>query len=120
MGVTADLILDGAPAAVQRVRLHNGSLPASVGIVVHLVLFVGGIVPDLVGFQLKHALFLGPPQNAFRKDGVHGVRKQGQHVHPHVAIPSISRTRMKPSSTLTSSRNSDTAGIMYSRSPLTM
>ena len=51
MSVTADFILHAAPAAIQRVCLHNRALSAAIGIVVHLVLTVGGIVPNLVGVE---------------------------------------------------------------------
>ena len=51
MGVAADFILHRTPAAIQRVGLHDRALTAAVGIVVHLVLAVCGVVPNLVGVE---------------------------------------------------------------------
>ena len=45
------LLADVLPAAEQRVRLEYSAVPAAVGVVVHLVLLVGGVVPNLMALD---------------------------------------------------------------------
>ena len=79
----ADLIADRAPAAPQRVTLHDRAAAAAVGVIVHLVLLVGGIVPDLVGVDLDEPLFLRPAEDAGVQHRRHGLRKQRHDIKTH-------------------------------------
>ena len=62
---------DIRPAAVQRVRLHDGPPTPAVGVVVHLHLLVGGVLPNLVGPDGDVSPLLGPAQDADVQHGVH-------------------------------------------------
>ena len=53
------------PAAVQRVCSHHRSPAATVRIVIHLILLVGGVIPNLMGIDFDKATFLRPPQDTF-------------------------------------------------------
>ncbi|MPM86835.1 hypothetical protein SDC9_133927 [bioreactor metagenome] len=89
------------PAAVQRIRLHYRATPAAVGVVVHLHLLVGGVLPDLVGLDGDVAPLLGAAQNADVQHSVHRLREQGQNVNSHL-FPSLSvcepASRWRPNS----------------------
>ena len=77
------LVADGFPAAIDGVRLHNGPPAAAVGVVIHLVLLVGCVVPNLVGLNPNEPPFLSPAQDALRQHIPQRVRKQGQNINPH-------------------------------------
>ena len=79
----AQLITDRRPAAVERVALHHRAAPAAIGIVVHLILFVRGIVPDLMRVDLNESFFLRAAQNTGLHHRVHGLRKERHDVKPH-------------------------------------
>ena len=74
---------DVAPAVVERIRLHHGAVAAAIGVVVHLILLVGGIVPDLVGLDADEIALLGSAQNALIHHIAHRVRKQRHNVNSH-------------------------------------
>ena len=121
-GVRARLILaaDVCPALVQRVSLEQCPAAPAVRVVVHLLLLIQGVVPDLVGVDAQNVPFLGPAQDGLGQHVPHRVGKQRHNVdmvHDH--IPSIKRTLIYPASMLVSRMNSDTAGIMILRSPAT-
>ena len=78
-----DLVADRAPAAPQRVALHNGAASAAIGVIVDLILPVCGIVPDLVGMNFDQALFLRPAEDAGVQHGQHGLREQGHDIKAH-------------------------------------
>ena len=115
------LLTDMVPAAVQRVRLHDGSPASAVGIIIHLHLLIGGILPDLVSGDGHQSSGLRPPDNGLPHHSINGVREQGHDVNPSsVASPFMFRTRMVPVSMSTPRMNtSRTAGIRYSRFPRT-
>ena len=77
------LLADMVPAAVQRVRLHDGSPASAVGIIIHLHLLIGGVLPDLVSGNGHQSSGLRPPDNGLPHHGVDGVREQGHDVNPH-------------------------------------
>ena len=58
----ADLRLHRFAGTVHRPRLHHHAGAAAVGIIVHLLLFVSGIVPDLVGVNAQNIKL---PEGAF-------------------------------------------------------
>ena len=76
-------ITDSFPAAVQRICRHLGTPAASVRVIVHLILLVGSVVPDLVGFDFDEPTLLGPTQNAFGQNVTQSLREQGQNVNSH-------------------------------------
>ena len=51
------------PALVQGICLHHCPVPAAVGVVVHLLLLVEGVVPDLVALNADIAPLLGSAQD---------------------------------------------------------
>lgn len=83
MGPLPYLPADMLPAAVQRVGLHHRPPAAAVGIVVHLHLLIGGIVPDLVGIEPDIAPVPGPTYDGLAHHGLDGVGKQGHDVNSH-------------------------------------
>lgn len=83
----ARLVTHGLPAAIEGVGLQDGAVAAAVGVVVHLVLLVGGVVPDLPCFDGDEPLGLGATQDALVHHGAHGVGEEGQNVNAH-RIPS--------------------------------
>ena len=79
----ADLIADRAPAAPQRVALHDRAAPAAVGIIVDLILPVAGLVADLVGVDLDQSFFLRPAENAGVQHGQNGLWEERHNVKAH-------------------------------------
>ena len=59
------LLTDMIPTLVGRIGLHHCPMAAAVGIVVHLLLLVEGIVPNLVAIDTNDAPLLGTPQDGF-------------------------------------------------------
>ena len=77
------LVAHRFPAAVQGICRHHRAATAAVGIVVHLILLVGGIVPDLMGFDTDEAPFLCPAQNTLAEHIPQCLGKEGQNINPH-------------------------------------
>lgn len=77
------LIADGFPAAIQRICLHDGPPAAPIGIVIHLILLIGGIIPDLMRLNMDEAPLLGTSQNALGEYISQRIREQGQNINPH-------------------------------------
>ena len=72
------------PEAVRNgLGVHHQAPPAAIGIVVHLLLLVQGIVPDLAAADIQHALGPGPSHNAFGQHRLAHFRKQGQQINLH-------------------------------------
>ena len=92
------LIADMLPAIVKRLHLHNAASSAAVGIIVHLTLLVGGIIPDLVAADLQMTAALGTAKNAFPQNCLHGIREQGHDVKLVHQRPSIMKKRISPAS----------------------
>ena len=80
---TAGLVADRFPAAVQRIRGHYRASPAAIGIVVHLILLIGSIIPDLVGLDADDAPVLGPAQNTLRQHIPQSLREKGHDINSH-------------------------------------
>ena len=103
------------PALVQGIRLHHCPVPAAVGVVVHLLLLVEGVVPDLVAVDADDVPFLGPTQDGLAQHVSYYVRKQRhdvnvvEKVHPFTSLRS-GEPGGSPSSRLVSTMNSGTAG----------
>ena len=79
----AAFLADMVPAAVERVRLHDGPPAPAIGIIVHLHLLIGGVVPDLVGHDGEETPLLGPAQDADIQHGVHRLREKGHDIKSH-------------------------------------
>ena len=77
------LVTDMLPAAVQGVGLHHRAPASAIGIVIHLHLLVGGIVPDLVGSNGDIAPLLRPADDGLVHHGVDGVGEQRHDVNSH-------------------------------------
>ena len=76
-------IADMLPAAVQRICLHDRAAAAAVGIVIHLHLLVGGVVPYLVGLYGDKAPFPGTTDDGRTHHSFHRVGEQGHDVNSH-------------------------------------
>ena len=76
-------IADMLPAAVQRICLHDRAAAAAVGIVIHLHLLVGGVVPYLVGLYGDKAPFPGTTDDGRTHHRFHRVGEQGHDVNSH-------------------------------------
>ncbi len=87
---------DIRPAAVQRVRLHDGPPASAVGVVVHLFLLVDGEVPDLVGPDADEPPLLGPAQDGLVHHIPHRIGEQGHDVNSH-GFPGPPSYRRPPS-----------------------
>ena len=70
-------------ARLERLRHHNAAPAAAVGVVVHLLLFVFGIVADLDGVNVQNTLFLGAAENADFERRLHRVGEERQNVDAH-------------------------------------
>ena len=70
-------VTDVFPTLVKGICLHHGPMAAAVGIVVYLLLFVQGVVADLMTVDSDDVPFLGPAQNGLAKHVSHHVRKEG-------------------------------------------
>ena len=79
----AGLLADRFPAAIQRIRRHHRTTTAAIGVVVHLILLVGGVIPDLMGLDADEASLLSPAQNALAQNITKRVGKQGHDVNSH-------------------------------------
>ena len=88
------LYLQDRPYKVEFSRVHKSCVlcklegvddaaAATVGIVVHLALLVGRVVPDLMGFDADEIPLLGPAQDALVHHVAHGVGKQRHNINPH-------------------------------------
>ena len=77
------LLAHARPAAVKGIGLHHRAASAAVGIVVHLHLFVGGEVPDLVRFDGDVPALLRAAEDARVHHRVHRVGKESENVNPH-------------------------------------
>ena len=62
---------------------HNCATAAAIGIIVGLILLVGSIIPDLMGFNADNAPILGSAQNTFRQHITQRFREQRHNVNPH-------------------------------------
>ena len=105
-------------AGLQGLGHHHAAVAPAVGVIVHLVLLVVGIVPDLEAVDLHDALFGRAADDALVQHRVHRVWEQSQNVDPH-HMPSIRCTVMTPASGSVCRMKAGTAGIRCSVSPWT-
>ena len=77
------LVAHRLPAAIKGICRHDGSPTAAVGIIVHLILLVCRVVPNLVGIDGNIAPLLGATQDALGQHISQSLRKQGQDVNSH-------------------------------------
>ena len=94
VGAALALLADVVPALVEGVCLENGPLAAAIGVIIHLLLLVFGVVPNLMGEDADVVPFLGTAQNGLAEHVPHGVREQGHNINViHAShIPSMRRT----------------------------
>ena len=71
------------PRMKERVRLQKHTHSAALGVVVHLLLPVLCIVPDLVAGDFKPSGLLGLADNAGGEYAGNGLGKQGQYIDFH-------------------------------------
>ena len=74
---------DMGPAPIEGIRLHHRSVAAAVGVVIHLILLVGGVVPDLMALHPDKSPLLAPAQNGFTEHVSHHIGEEGHNVNPH-------------------------------------
>ncbi len=60
MGTRLIPTADVFPALVQRVGLHDSPSASAVRVIVHLLLLVQGVIPDLMGVDAQDIPLLGP------------------------------------------------------------
>ena len=73
----------GVETAFERLRHHDLTPAAAVGIVIDLLLAVFGIVADLVAADVEQAARLRPAEDALTEHGAHRVGKEGENVDTH-------------------------------------
>ena len=77
------LIADMTPAAVERVCLQHGTVAAAVGIVVHLILPVRSVIPDLVRLDAENAALLRAAEDRLAQHVADGVREERHDINSH-------------------------------------
>ena len=71
------------PTAVKGIRGHHSAPAAAIRVIIHLILLVGGIVPDLMGLNVDKSTFLGPAQNTLAEHIPQRFREQGHDINSH-------------------------------------
>ena len=79
----ACLIADMTPAAVERICLQHGAVAAAVGVVVHLILPVRSVIPDLVRFDAENAALLRAAEDGLAQHVADGVREERHDINSH-------------------------------------
>ena len=84
----SNLFFHRLAGTVYRLRLHNHSGAAAVGIIVHPIVFVGGKIPDIRGLQSDAAFFHRFAQDAGVQSLLDHLRKQCQYmkIHSHLRL----------------------------------
>ena len=75
-------LADVLPALVEGVGLHHRPPAAAVGVVVHLLLLVQGVVPDLVALDADIAPLLPPAQHRLAQHIAHHIREERHNINP--------------------------------------
>ena len=82
-----EAVCDEAAGPVHTIYLspcgHNRATTAAIGIVIHLILLVGSIIPDLMGLNGDESTLLGTAQDAFAEDISQGLREEGHDINSH-------------------------------------
>ena len=116
MGPHTAIGADGAEAVGNGLSVHHHAQAAAVGIIVHLLLLIEGIVPDLVTADIQQALGLSAADDAFVQHGAAHIREQGEQIDSHASnSPSRGRSRMTSASKFTSTITDGIAGMRISR-----
>ena len=76
-------VADSLPASIQWVRCHDSTTSAAVGIVVHLILLVGSVVTNLMGFNADESTLLSTAENTLRQNITQRLRKKRQNINSH-------------------------------------
>ena len=74
-------------AVVNGLRLHHHTRPASVGVVVHLLLPVRRVVPDLMAGKLDVPALARTADDAFTQNALTHLGKQRGDINPHRHFP---------------------------------
>ncbi len=82
-------LTDVLPALIEWVGLHHRAPPAAIGVVVHLLLLIEGVVPDLVGLDLNIAPLLGPAQDRLAEHVPHRQVEEGHDIHAVHPVTSL-------------------------------
>jgi hypothetical protein len=85
----ARLSADVIPTVVQRVCLHDSPLAPTVGVVVHLLLFISSVVSDLMTLNADEASLLGTAQDGFAEHVPYRVGEEGHDVNAIQRITSL-------------------------------
>ena len=94
-------------------REHHHPGAAAKGCFVCLIMFIRGVVPDVVDPHVQQTGLVGPAQNAVRHHRPEHFREYRQYVDPHPSnIPSINSTVITPPGMSTFLMNCFTAGII--------
>src|SRR5699024_2303278 len=100
-------------------RRQHHACPATVRIVIHLVVLALGIVPEVDKIVIDDALFFSALQYGGIQHSFIHFRKQCQIVDIHSSIPSNGEMMTREFSRSTSFTTSSIYGTIYSRPPLT-
>ena len=111
---------NGLAAVVDGLGVHHHAAAAAIGVVVHLLLAVEGVVPDLMAVGLDEALAGRPAQDALVQHLLAHVREEGGDVDAHahgrspfsasVNMPGMGSTSTRPFSRSTCFKKGFTAG----------
>ena len=93
-------------AVIDGLGVHHHAAAAAVGVVVHLLLPVQGVVPDLMAVGFDIASLCGPTQDAFVQHPLAHLREQGRHIHTHHTWSPFSASLNMPGMGLTSTLRS--------------
>ena len=77
------ILADCLPAAIQRICGHHRAPAATVGIIIHLILLVCSIIPDLMSLDPNKTPFLRAAENALRQHVPHRFGEQGHNINSH-------------------------------------
>ena len=93
MGPPRPLPAEVVPAAEQGVGLEHRPPPPAVGVVVHLLLFVHRVIPELVGGNTQEVPLLSPAQDGLGQHVPHRVGEQGDDINAvhKLSLPSSAR-----------------------------
>ena len=68
---------------VNRLTLHDHTRKASVGIIVHTAVLVGGVVAQVVDMYVHEPLALGPGQNGHIDKAFQHLRQDCDNIYSH-------------------------------------
>ena len=68
---------------IGRICLQHGTMAAAVGVVVHLILPVRSVIPDLVRFDAENAALLRAAEDGLAQHVADGVREERHDINSH-------------------------------------